>query len=220
MLFELSDADDLPLLATEMLRLGNDRQSYRWFAIPGDLEPSRVLLRVIGPPYYTLLRALDKSAAGTKGTVRAYLERSPRAWVELGYSHPLATQIASPTGNSPIRGPREWVFLDESPLQDIYDITQFKLPARPIGWTEAAAQKISVPLRLTAGNAADIRNCGFATERGRTTRRARPRSDEQLTQRLMFAVAADPTETEPLFCSPRNSHRHIRARKRTRIQPF
>ena len=47
-LFELSDSDDLPLLATEMLRLGNDRQSFRWFAAPGDGDTRRVLLRVIG----------------------------------------------------------------------------------------------------------------------------------------------------------------------------
>ena len=92
-LFELSEPDDLPILATEMLRLGNDRQGFRWFAAPGETESRQVLLRVIGPPYYTLLRALDKSAAGTKGTVRAYLERAPRVWVEIGYQHPLSSQI-------------------------------------------------------------------------------------------------------------------------------
>jgi len=48
---------------------------------------------VVGPPYYTLLRAIDKSASGTTGAVRAYLERAPRVWVEIGYSHPLAAQV-------------------------------------------------------------------------------------------------------------------------------
>ena len=43
-LFELRDADDLPTLVTEMLRLGNDRQGFRWFAAPGDADSKRVLL--------------------------------------------------------------------------------------------------------------------------------------------------------------------------------
>src|SRR5580704_5533504 len=64
-LFELSDSDDLPTLVAEMLRLGNDRQSYRWLKAPQETESKSVLLRVIGPPFYTLLRALDDSAAGT-----------------------------------------------------------------------------------------------------------------------------------------------------------
>src|SRR5262245_51731033 len=154
-LFELSDADDLPTLVTEMLRLGNDRQGFRWFAAPGDGDSKRVLLRVIGPPYYTLLRALDQSAAGTKGTVRAYLERAPRVWVELGHAHPLASQIRVADKQLVlIRAPREWTYLDESAFQDVYDIMQFKLPSAPVAWAEAKApKKMTVPLRLTAGNA-------------------------------------------------------------------
>src|SRR5262245_49375747 len=35
-LFELEQAEDLPTLVTEMLRLGNDRQGFRWFATPSD----------------------------------------------------------------------------------------------------------------------------------------------------------------------------------------
>src|SRR5262245_55157059 len=141
-LFELSDADDLPTLATEMLRLGNDRQGFRWFAAPGDGDAKRVLLRVIGPPYYTLLRALHKSAAGTKGTVRAYLERAPRVWVELGHAHPLASQVrVADKQLLLIRAPREWIYLDEAPFQDVYDIMQFKLPTGPVAWAEAKAPK-------------------------------------------------------------------------------
>src|SRR5262245_54900158 len=193
-LFELSEADDLPVLATEMLRLGNDRQGFRWFAAPGEADTKRVLLRVIGPPYYTLLRALDKSAAGTKGTVRAYLERAPRVWVELGQTHPLASQIrVADKQLLLIRAPREWVYLDEAAFQDVYDIMQFKLPTNPVGWTEAKApKKMSVPLRLTAGNAADIAELWVlrdnAIEQLDTLVRD---SDDRLTQRLMFAVATD-----------------------------
>jgi hypothetical protein len=193
-LFELSEADDLPVLATEMLRLGNDRQGFRWFSAPGDGDIRRVLLRVIGPPYYTLLRALDRSAAGTKGTVRAYLERAPRVWVEIGHTHPLASQIrVADKQLLLIRAPREWVYLDESPFQDVYDIMQFKLPSNPVAWAEAKApKKMTVPLRLTAGNAADVPELWVLRDNGVEQLDTLVRdSDDRLTQRLMFAVATD-----------------------------
>jgi hypothetical protein len=194
-LFELGSADDLPTLVTEMLRLGNDRQGFRWFAAPDDLDTRRVLLRVIGPPYYTLLRALDKTTAGTTGPVRAYLERAPRVWVEIGYAHPLAAQVRVAEKQLVlIRHPREWVFLDDAPFQDVYDILQFKLPSAPVGWAEAKApKKMTVPLRLTAGNAAEVPELWVLREDAVQQLDTLVRdADDRLTQRLMFAVAADP----------------------------
>ena len=191
-LFELSNADDLPTLVTEMLRLGNDRQSFRWFTAPNAPDSQRVLLRVIGPPYYTLLRAIDASAAGTAGTVRAYLERSPRLWIELGHNHPLSQQIrVADSQVLLLRSPRQWIYLDETPFQDVYDVLQFKLPHSPVGWTESTtAKKMTVPLRLAAGNAADVPELWVlrdnAIEQLDTLVRD---SDERLTQRLKFAVA-------------------------------
>ncbi len=207
-LFELSDADDLPTLVTEMLRLGNDRQGFRWFAAPGDADTKRVLLRVIGPPFYTLLRAMDKTAAGTKGTVRAYLERSPRVWVELGSTHPLANQIrVADRQLLLIRAPREWLYLDESAFQDVYDIMQFKLPTTPVAWTEAKApKKMSVPMRLTAGNAADIPELWVLRDNAVEQLDILVRdSDDRLTQRLMFAVATDVTGNRTVVVRTRPS---------------
>src|SRR5207244_13067520 len=48
-----------------------------------------------------------------------------------------------------------WIVLDEAPFQDVYEILQFNLPASTSGWSEAKApEKMTVQLRLTAGNAA------------------------------------------------------------------
>ncbi|HEV3386792.1 MAG TPA: hypothetical protein VG097_18390, partial [Gemmata sp.] len=193
-LFELSDSDDLPTLVAEMLRLGNDRQGFRWFAEPNEEDPKRVLLRVIGPPFYTLLRALDKSTAGTKGTVRAYVERTPHVWIELGYTHPLADQIrVAEQQLLLLRSPRDWVFLEDAPFQDVYEIMQFKLPATPAVWKEAdEIEKISVPVRLTAGNAADVPELWVLRENAIEQLDTLVRdSDDKLTQRLKFAVATD-----------------------------
>src|SRR5579884_704493 len=76
-LFDLPD-EALPDLVAEILRLGNDRQS---FARLSDGATSRVLLRVIGPPYYSLLRAMDRDGPSAP---RAYIERAPKVWVEVG----------------------------------------------------------------------------------------------------------------------------------------
>ena len=105
-LFEMP-ADEMPTLVTEMLRLGNDRQSFRTLAaVNGTGE--RVLLKVIGPPYYTLLRAIDKSTQ--KGaTVTAYVETAPRVWVELGFEHPMATRLKPANGQALLLRPeRDW----------------------------------------------------------------------------------------------------------------
>src|SRR5262245_45438883 len=57
-LFELSETGQLPALVGEILRLGNDRQGFRWLQEPGAKgQDGHALLRVIGPPYYSLLRA-------------------------------------------------------------------------------------------------------------------------------------------------------------------
>ncbi|MFM8271877.1 MAG: hypothetical protein ACKODX_06025, partial [Gemmata sp.] len=191
-LFELENAEDLAALVSEMLRLGNDRQGFRWFAAEGDGK--RVLLRVIGPPYYTLLRAVDKTASGTSGTVRAYLERAPRVWVEIGHSLPLAQQLrVSDKQLVLIRAPREWLYLDDAPFQDVYDIMQFKLPAAPVGWTEAKTpKKMQVPLKLTGGSAGDTPELWVLRENAVEQLDTLVRdSDDKLLQRLMFAVATD-----------------------------
>ena len=194
-LFELTAADDLPKLVTEMLRLGNDRQSVRWINGAGEDGDERVLLRVIGPPYYTLLRALDPTASNTAGTVRAYLERTPGLWVEIGYTHPLAAQVRLADRQlALVRAPREWDFLREAAFQDVYDVLRFDLPAGAVEWSATdTPDKMTVPLRLTTGNAADVPELWVfradATARLDTLVRD---ADDRLTQRLMFAVATDP----------------------------
>ena len=126
-----------------MLRLGNDRQGFRWLAAD-DGDDERVLLRVIGPPYYTLLRALDQTAAAPRATVRAYLEQAPRVWVEIGHTHPLAAQIRVADGQLLlIRAPRDWLYLADAPFQDVYEILQFKLPAAPGRLDRGAGRRAS-----------------------------------------------------------------------------
>ncbi|QEL14002.1 hypothetical protein [Limnoglobus roseus] len=194
-LFELSSPELLPGLVAEMLRLGNDRQSYRTLT---DGDDQRVLLRVIGPPYYTLLRAIDKlSFAG--GTVRAYTEQAPRVWVELGFSHPFAKQIKFDDGQIVlIRPPHEWAYLPDAGYQDVYDVLNFTLPNAASEWVEAPTPaRITVPLKLAAGNATDMAEMWVLRGGGIAQLDALVRdSDDRLTEQLRFAVGASPDGEE------------------------
>jgi hypothetical protein len=149
-IFELADAARLPELVGEMLRLNVDRQSFRWLR-ENDAKGSAVLLRVIGPPYYTLLRAIDRDASSA---VRAYVERAPRVWVEIGYTHPLVGSITPPEGQTLfLRPPRDWLRVADAPFRDIYDILDFKLPHSKLNWQAAELRKkLIVPLRLAEGD--------------------------------------------------------------------
>jgi hypothetical protein len=151
-LFELADAAQLPVLVTEMLRLGNDRQGFRWL---NDDAGSRVLLRVIGPPYYSLLRALETD--GQTPAPRAYVERAPRVWVEFGHTHPLAEKIRPREGRFLLmRPPRDWTFAEDAAFQDVYDILDFQLSEGRVFWRDTEpAGRIRVPLRLAPAGTAE-----------------------------------------------------------------
>src|SRR5262249_52405791 len=107
-LFEVATEAQLTELVGEILRLGNDRPGLRWL---DSNHGTRALLRVIGPPYYSLLRALDRPG---DTSVVAYREASPRVWVQLGYAHALADHLRAPSGKLLLmRPPCTWTFVDE-----------------------------------------------------------------------------------------------------------
>jgi hypothetical protein len=194
-LFELHDANQLPVIVQEMLRLSNDRQSFRWLQEDG--KSGTVLLRVIGPPYYTLLRAIDKETSGSQPLVRAYVEGPSRVWVQIGYTHPLAEKIQVSEGQMLLlRAPRDWVFLNDAPFRDIYDILQFQLPTSRLDWEGAELkEKLTVPLRLIEGDSRDadlwVLHHQAIDQLDGLVRDAK----ESLVQRLIFAVGRRNGET-------------------------
>ncbi len=185
-LFELPRPADLPAITGEILRLGNDRQAFRWVR---DDHDSSVLLRVIGPPYYSLLRALDRD--GQAGAPRAYVERAPGVWIEIGHTHPLLGQLKAPAGKLILLRPsRDWVYLDEVPYRDIYEILEFALPDAEVRWRDATLQQaMKVPLRLAPSGSQDPAELWVLRERPVAALDAFVRSaDDHLLGRLSFAV--------------------------------
>jgi hypothetical protein len=147
--FDLASGEELSRVIFEILRLGNDRQSFRWLG--SDDGDARALLRVVGPPYYSLLRAIDRD--GKASDPVAYIERAPDVWVELGQTHPLLDLIKPPAGKLLfLRAPREWTLLDNVPFRDIYDEMEFALPDRSVAWRDKPMPaKMIVPLTLRSG---------------------------------------------------------------------
>ena len=185
-LFDIADERKLPVLVSEILRLGNDRQSFRWFDSDG---VKRALVRVIGPPYYSLLRALDDP--DSVDTV-AYRECAPRVWVQLDWTHPLSQQVQAPAGQMLLmRRARSWTFVDEGPFRDIYEILDFTLTAEPTAWREVEeAARIQVPVRLAQSSSSGTPNLWVLRQDALAQMDSLVQnSDDQLISRLTFAVA-------------------------------
>jgi cellulose synthase operon protein C len=188
-LFDLARGDQLARLVTEILRLGNDRQGFRWLEAADKNDAGRALLRVVGPPYYSLLQALDRD--GATDAPHAFSERTPGVWVELGYAHPLTEQIKPPAGKILLlRPPRHWTFLDEGPFRDVYEVIEFTLPDAPAAWRESELpERIRVAPRLAAGGAGDVAELWVLRSNAlEELNRFVQASDDQLLHRLAFAV--------------------------------
>lgn len=186
-LFELSDGVALASLIAEVLRLGNDRQSFRWLG--DDDGATRALLRVVGPPYYSLLRAVDR--IGAERAPAAFVERAPRVWVELGQTHPLAEHLKPSSGKILLlRAPRQWTLLDDAPFRDVYEVLEFTLPDMPARWSDRPpADQIRVKPTLRPGGSPDGAELWVLREGAlEALNRFVQHADDQLLHRLAFAV--------------------------------
>jgi hypothetical protein len=188
-LFDLANGEELARMVIEMLRLGNDRQGYRWLESNEESGTHRALLRVVGPPYYSLLRAKDR-IGGSLAPV-AYIERGSRVWVEIGYNHPLVGQVKAPAGKLYfLRPPRQWSLVDEAQFRDVYEITEFPLPAGKVPWKDAKFEKkLKVTPSLKPGGPPE--GAEFWVLRGDPVaelNRFVQNADDNLLQRLAFSV--------------------------------
>jgi hypothetical protein len=185
-IFDLPAGDQVAEIVTEMLRLGNDRQSYR---VLENGDSSRVLLRVTGPPYYSLLRAVESN--GQANGMRAYVERTPGVWIELGSTHPFAEKLRPPRSRLLlIRRGEPWELIPDGPFHDIYESLEFDLPDEAVELTEGELRsKMQVALQLVRGGTADFSELWVlqkdAVEQLDDFVRT---SDERLISRLAFAV--------------------------------
>jgi hypothetical protein len=192
-LFDLP-ADQVAAVVTEVLRLGNDRQGFRHLAGPDGSE--RALLRIVGPPYYSLLRALDRDTPDA-GPV-AYIEYGPRLWIEVGHTHPFAGLIKVPDGKILLlRPPRQWTVLDDVPFRDVYEILEFTLPTVRSQWQDLGpGTRLRVPLRLVPADPSEAEELWVLRDRAiEQLDEFVSNADDNLLRQLSFAVAEKDGQT-------------------------
>ena len=194
-LFEIDGDEELPAVVSEMLRLGNDRQSYRHV---GENGKARTLLRVTAPPYYTLLRALEQQHENGSAQILAFVQQAPRVWVQAGYGHPLGTKLNPPAGKWLLISPdHHWRFLNEGPFQDIYSALEFSLPDPGSALADQPLDhRIRVPLRLVDGTSRrPVEVWVIYRDAMRQVHDLVTSGQDTLIDRLSFAVA--PNEKNP-----------------------
>jgi len=189
-LFDLPEPGQLAEVVGEVLRLGNDRQS---FCHVTDGETRRTLLRVIGPPYYSLLRALDRDSGGQpagRAPPYAYVEHRAGVWVEIGHTHPFADRLVPPAGRLLlVRAPRVWQFVEETPFRDVYQVLDYELPRARSAWQpEDLEHRIAVPLRFTSGGTEAAELWVLRDGAEDQLDQLAGAADDQLLGRLAFAV--------------------------------
>jgi len=219
-LFDLHGQQQFNDFVTEMLRLDNDRQSYRVLNQNGAM---RTLLHVKGPPYYTLLRAIDQTRpAGNELQPTAYREQSAGVWVQWGYKHPLASTITPPAGQILLIGaPHRWTYLEEGVFQDIYQAVKIQLPNQPSTLKPAALDaRIQVPLTVTPSGSSDpprlwVLGDGGFEQLDQFVRTA----DKRLIDRLSFAVGQSAAAGGKMGSAADNPQRTIVLRVRASNQP-
>ena len=207
-LFVTRNEQQLVDLASEMMRLGNDRQSFRY--LTDKKTHSTALLRVISPPYYTLLRAINPLVSGEKGVKEsstvataehsvAFVEQAGRVWVQFGYKHPLQDQIQAPVGQSVlIQSNGDWEFVDDVPYQDIYKTLETRLPEAPSELVDQPLSKpIEITLRMASAGVTDPAELWVIHEDALgQVESLIANADDKLLSRLSFAVAepGEPSE--------------------------
>jgi hypothetical protein len=184
-LFWLRDERRLAPLVQEVLRQSNDRIALRSLA---DTDGgAQHLVRVVGAPYYTLLQAIEGRA---DDSLQAFVERTPRVWVESGYAHPLAAELR-PAAHEWlfIRGNGQWQTIPEAPFRDLYSSLELSVPAQPVSLQETAPPKLAVPLRLVRGGGYETPDLWVITQRAVEQLDAFVQaSSDQTLARLAFAV--------------------------------
>jgi hypothetical protein len=206
-LFELP-APALAEFVGEILRLGNDRQGYRILSTGAESaigQTSRALLRVIGPPYFSLLRSLDWHEDGAP---RAFIERAPGVWIEHGWSHPMETRLRAPSGQFVlIEAPDDWRYIRSAPFRDIYDALDVRLEPDSIAWGAAPPDSIDVPLRLASGNATEAPELWVLPVDGEEQiDRLVQSADSRLLGRLTFAIGEGPNRTTAIVRNRPGKH--------------
>ncbi|HEY1811353.1 MAG TPA: hypothetical protein VGG74_03295 [Kofleriaceae bacterium] len=142
-LFETERTSDLIDLAAELVRLGCDRQE---LLVTGD----RGVIRVVDPPTYTVVRALDREDG-----LRVYAPDPPKqdhVWIELGFHHPLAEHLRAEPKTLLLCANDGWRNIADEGWQSIDAALELAVPGRAAPHVPGALPaRRRIELRLSQG---------------------------------------------------------------------
>jgi hypothetical protein len=182
-LFELRDVAALEATINELLRQGHDRSAVRQVNLNGT---DRFFLRVVGPPYYTLVAALD----GDSTYATAFREAAPRVWVQYGYRHPYAERIDVPQEFLLLmRAGRHWETLPEGPFCETTELIDVVRPSVANATDAAWPEPIIVPLTPSPSASTDFATLWVVRQDAIAQMDALvERADVKTRNQLVFAV--------------------------------
>jgi cellulose synthase operon protein C len=129
-------------LAAELVRLGCDRQELCTADGMG-------VLRVVDPPTYTVMRAIDHEAG-----LRAFAPDpagQDAVWTELGYRHPLADRLRAEPGSLLLVGGDRWRVVREPRWLGLDAVLELVVPGAPVTVATTALARRTIELRLAGG---------------------------------------------------------------------
>jgi hypothetical protein len=137
-------ADELVALAAELVRLGCDRQE---LLVAG----ARGVIRVVDPPTYTVVRALDREAG-----LRCFAPspaNQEAVWTELGYRHPVVDRLRVAPGTLLLIGSDRWRSFPDAGWLGLDAALELVVPGRPTVLSPAAPPptRRTIELRLSGG---------------------------------------------------------------------
>ena len=145
-LLELPDPE-LARTAAEVVRVRPQRVRTRF--LPVTAGPGRAWLLTAEPPAFTLAKF---DLAGDSLPAEAFVEQAPRAWVRVGWRHPLDDRIPVPDGFlAVLRPPGRWTLFPDEPFAPERDVFPLGPPLRAKRVGLAAAVAVEQPLRLRPG---------------------------------------------------------------------
>ncbi len=182
-LFVTEAVSQLLDVAAELVRLGSDRLD---LAIAGD----HGVLRVVDPPTYTIVRALDRDHG-----LRVFapdLQGQEAVWTELGYHHPLAPNLRTDRGMLLLVARDGWKSIRDEGWMPLDAALELAVPerAKPIA-PGAMPERRKIELRLSSGRR-DVTSLWVIREDavGRIDKLLEY-LPEEVVGRLMFAVSSD-----------------------------
>lgn len=132
-------------LSGELIRLGCEEQRLAFYV---DAQGQRLnLCRVIDPPYYAVLRALDPD-----DPLRAFTPTrlGGRVMVELGFRHPTADRHVAEPGQLVLvpGGQQAWRRVPDGPWIDLHEVAHVALPPARDFEATLPSRRLQIDLRL------------------------------------------------------------------------